>query len=200
MSEFNLTEFFLTGILNYGALMFSATLYVSALGTPIPGTFVVLAGGAFVQQGVLDWRLAFLLGLVGVVLGDSTSYAMGRLAKIWVQRRFGQSAAWKNAQTVFERRGGFAIYLTRCFVTPLAIPTNLIAGSGGYAYWRFLVYDALGEITWLVVFGGLGILFGSNWEAISQLISDLSGVLAGAALLGLGVYFLWRRRRKRRTL
>ncbi len=136
--------------------MFSATLYVSALGTPIPGTFVVLAGGAFVQQGVLDWRLAFLLGLVGVVLGDSTSYAMGRLAKTWVQRRFGQSSAWKNAQTVFERRGGFAIYLTRCFVTPLAIPTNLIAGSGGYAYWRFLVYDALGEITWLVVFGGLG--------------------------------------------
>lgn len=200
MSEFNLTEFFLTGILNYGTLMFSATLYVSALGTPIPGTFVVLAGGAFVQQGVLDWRLAFVFGLAGVVLGDSTSYAMGRLAKTWVQRRFGQSAAWKNAQTVFERRGGVAIYLTRCFVTPLAIPTNLIAGSGGYTYWRFLVYDALGEITWLVVFGGLGILFGSNWEAISQLISDLSGVLAGIALLGLGIYFLWRRRRKRRIL
>ncbi|GAK57695.1 SNARE associated Golgi protein [Candidatus Vecturithrix granuli] len=197
MSEFNLTEFFLTSILNYGALMFSVTLYISALGTPIPGTFVVLAGGAFMQQGVMEWRTAFLLGLVGVVLGDSTSYAMGRLAKTWVQPRFGQSAAWKNAQTVFDRRGAFAIYLTRCFVTPLAIPTNLIAGSSGYTYWRFLIYDAAGEITWLAFFGGLGFTFGSNWESISQLVSDLSGVLAGVALLGLGVYFLLRRRRKR---
>lgn len=197
MSEFNLTEFFLTSILNYGALMFSVTLYISALGTPIPGTFVVLAGGAFVQQGALEWRTAFLLGLVGVVLGDSTSYAMGRLAKTWVQRRFGQSTAWKNAQSAFDRRGAFAIYLTRCFVTPLAIPTNLIAGGSGYAYWRFLIYDAAGEITWLFCFGALGFIFGGNWEAVSQLVSDLSGVLAGIALLGLGVYFLLRRRRGR---
>ena len=194
MTDFNITEFFLTGILNYGALMLSATLYLSALGAPIPGTFVVLAGGAFVQQGVLEWRSAFLLGLLGVVLGDSSSYAMGRLAKGWVQRRFGQSAAWQTAQTTFDRRGAFAIYLTRCFVTPLAIPTNLIAGSGGYVYWRFLIYDTAGEITWLGFFGSLGFIFGSQWEAISQFVSDLSGLLAGIALLGLGLYFLFRRR------
>ena len=85
-------------------------------------------------------------------------------------------------------------------LTPLAIPTNLIAGSGGYVYWRFLLYDAAGEITWLVVYGGLGYLFGSNWEALSQLLSDLSGLLAGVVLLAIGSYFLWRYRRRAKSL
>jgi len=97
MSDFNFTEFFLTGILLYGPLMLSLALFLSALGIPVPGTLVVLAGGAFAQQGVIDWRTAFLLGLLGVTLGDSGSYTLGRLAKNWVQRRFGHTATWRTA-------------------------------------------------------------------------------------------------------
>lgn len=190
MSELNIVEFFLTEIIIYGPFMFGLALFVSALGTPVPGTLLVLAGGAFVQQGVLEWRMAFLLGLFGVVLGDSTSYAMGRIAKGWVQHRFGQVSTWQTAQNSFTRRGAAAIYLTRFFFTPLAIPTNLIAGSSGYRFRRFFVYDMAGEITWLVLYGGLGYIFGSNWEVISQFISDLSGVLAGIVILAIGMYFL----------
>jgi membrane-associated protein len=196
MSELNIIEFFLTGIIIYGSLMFSLTLFISALGIPVPGTLIVVAGGAFVQQGILEWRIAFLLGLFGVVLGDSTSYAMGRIAKGWVQRRFGQTSTWQTAQNSFDRRGGAAVYLTRFLITPLAIPTNLIAGGSGYMFGRFLLYDAAGEITWLVIFGGLGYLFGSNWEVISQFVGDVSGLLAGIVILAIGIYFLVRCRRR----
>jgi len=200
MSDFNFTEFFLTGILLYGPLMLSLALFLSALGIPVPGTLVVLAGGAFAQQGVIDWRTAFLLGLLGVTLGDSGSYTLGGLAKNWVQRRFGHTATWRTAQESFQRRGALAIYLTRFLLTPLAIPTNLIAGSGGYKFRQFLIYDTAGEITWIFLYGGLGYVFGNNWEPISQFISDLSGSLAGIALLGTGSYFLFRYRRRTKSL
>lgn len=196
MSELNIIEFFLTGVIIYGSLMVSLALFISALGIPVPGTLIVVAGGAFVQQGILEWRIAFLLGLLGVVLGDSTSYAMGRIAKGWVQRRFGQTSTWQTAQHSFDRRGGAAIYVTRFLVTPLAIPTNLIAGSSGYLFGRFLLYDTAGEITWFAIFGGLGYLFGSNWEVISQFVGDVSGLLAGIVLLAIGIYFLLRCRRR----
>ncbi len=196
MSELPVIEFFLTGIIVYGPFMLSLALFISALGIPVPGTLIVVAGGAFVQQGILEWRIAFLLGLLGVVLGDSTSYAMGRVAKGWVQRRFGPTSTWQTAQQSFNRRGGAAIYVTRFLVTPLAIPTNLIAGSSGYMFGRFLLYDTAGEITWFAMFGGLGYIFGSNWEVISQFISDLSGFLAGIVILAIGIYFLLRRRRR----
>lgn len=196
MTDLNLTDLFLTGMLTYGPLALGLALLVGALGIPVPGTLFVLAAGAFVRQGVLDLFTASSLGLLGAVLGDSASYAIGYFAKGWVERRFGQSAAWQKARDTFERRGGLAIYLTRFLLTPLALPTNLIAGGSGYSFGRFLAYDVAGEFTWIVLYGGLGYAFGSQWELINQFISDFSGLLVGLAALGAGIYFLIRQRRR----
>ena len=194
MTDFNLTDFFLTGMITYGPLALGLALLLGALGLPVPGTLLVLAAGAFVRQGVIDLTSASGFGLLGAVLGDSTSYAIGYFAKGWVQHRFGQSTIWQKAQDTFERRGGIAIYLTRFLITPLAIPTNLIAGGSGYPFWRFLLYDASGELTWIILYGGLGYIFGSQWEAINQFISDFSGLLVGVIALAGGLYLLIRRR------
>ena len=78
--------------------------------------------------------------------------------------------------------------------TPLAVPVNLIAGGSGYSFRRFFLYDVAGEVTWLALFAGLGYLFGSQWEAVSQFISDFSGLLVGVVSFGTGVYILLRRR------
>jgi membrane protein DedA with SNARE-associated domain len=195
MSEISLTDWLLTGMLNYGAPTFGLALLIGAIGIPLPGTLFVVAAGAFARQDVIDGPTAAMLGFMGAVMGDSLSYGIGRVARRWVQRHFVASTAWHQAQVAFERRGGLAIYLTRFLITPLAIPTNLIAGSGGYAYWRFLLYDAGGEITWIVFYGGLGYLFGTQWEILSQLLSNFSGRLVGFIVLGAGLY-VWLRRRK----
>ena len=195
MSEISLTDWLLTGMLNYGAPTFGLALLIGAIGVPLPSTFFVLAAGAFARQGVLEGPTAAMLGFLGAVAGDSLSYGIGRGARTWVQRRFAGSTTWHRAQVAFERRGGLAIYLTRCLVTPLAIPTNLIAGSGGYSYGRFFLYGAVGELTWIGFYGGLGYLFGPQWELLSQLISDFSGLLVGLIVLGSGLY-IWLRRRK----
>lgn len=194
MTEASLTDLVLTGVLNYGAPAIGLALLLGALGLPLPGTLLVLAAGAFVRQGVLSWATAAGLGLLGVVLGDSASFMIGRFARGWVQRRFGGSAAWQKASETFARQGGLAVYLTRFLLTPLAIPTNLIAGGSGYPFWRFLGYDAAGELTWIVLYGGLGYIFGSQWELISQFISDFSGLLVGLVMVGGGAYLLLRRR------
>jgi membrane-associated protein len=196
MSEISLTDWLLTGMLNYGAPSFGLALLIGAIGVPLPSTFFVLAAGSFARQDALDGPTAAMLGFLGAVIGDSLSYGIGRIARTWVQRRFVASTAWRQAQISFERRGGPAIYLTRFLITPLAVPTNLIAGSGGYAYWRFFLYVAGGELTWIGLYGGLGYLFGSQWELLSQLVSDFSGLLVGLIVLGFGLY-IWVRRRKR---
>ncbi|NJN95184.1 MAG: LPXTG cell wall anchor domain-containing protein [Anaerolineales bacterium] len=85
--------------------------------------------------------------------------------------------------------------MTRWLLTPLAIPTNLVAGSTGYPLSRFGAYVLAGELTWLLLFGGIGYAFSSQWEAVSEFISNFSGVLVGLVLLGLGGYFLFRRRK-----
>jgi membrane-associated protein len=89
-----------------------------------------------------------------------------------------------------------AIYLTRFLITALAIPTNLIAGGSGIRFRRFITYDTIGEITWIVLYGGLGYWFGSNWEMVSDFISNFGGLLLGLALLSGGVWLGVRRLNK----
>lgn len=194
MTDFSLTDFALTYMVTYGPMLLGAILLSGALGLPLPGTLLVIAAGAFVRQGVMDLSQTLLLGLVGVGIGDSLSYGIGRYARGWLEGRMGNSSAWLLARDSFIRQAGIAIYLTRFLITPLAIPTNLVAGSSGYAYWRFLTFDLLGEITWLALYGGVGYLFGSQWEVVADFASNFSGLLAGLALFGLGLYFYHRRR------
>jgi membrane protein DedA with SNARE-associated domain len=190
-----MSDFLLTQIINYGAPLFGLILFLAAVGLPLPASILLIAAGAFSQQGFLDWFSIAVSGFLGAVFGDAISFGMGFYAKNWVSKRFGGSPTWKNARDAFEARAGMAIYLTRFLITALAVPTNLIAGGSGIRFRRFIVYDSLGELTWIVLYGGLGYLFGSQWELVSDFISSFGGLILGLVILSLGVW-LWTKRMK----
>jgi membrane protein DedA with SNARE-associated domain len=187
------SDYLLTLIINYGAPVFAILLFLGALGVPVGASVLLIAAGAFAQQGILSWPLTATLGWVGAIVGDSVSFGIGFYAKDWVDNRFGGSPTWKSAEETFDKRAGLAIYLTRFLVTALAIPTNLIAGGSGIKFRRFMLYDSLGELTWIVLYGGLGYLFGSQWELVSEFISNFGGLILGLVILGVGVW-LWTKR------
>ena len=190
-----ISDFLLTGIITYGAPLFGLALLLGAIGIPIPTSLLVIAAGAFSRQGMMNWLPTAGLGLLGAVVGDSLSFAMGHWGGSWVSQRFGASSIWTNAQTSFGRSSRTAVFLTRFLLTAIAIPVNLMAGSS-CKYRRFLVYDIAGEIVWILVYGGLGYLFGSQWELISQFLNDFGGLALGLALLCGGLYYLIRQHRQ----
>ena len=190
-----MSDFLLTQLVNYGAPLFGLILFLGALGIPVPASLLLIAAGAFSQQGILEALPTAALGLIGAIAGDSLSFGMGYYARERVNKRFDQSVAWKNAQDAFAARGGMAVYLTRFLVTALAIPTNLIAGGGGFPFRKFILYDIAGESTWIVLYGGLGYWFGSQWEMVSTFISNFGGLMLGLVLLlgGIALAFRWSR-------
>lgn len=192
MSLSDISDTLLTAIVNYGALVVGLVVLLAAIGAPLPSTFFVLASGAFVQQGVLDMPTAIAAVLVGAVLGDTTSYGMGRLLRRPIITRYGESAAWKRAEEYVGKRGALAVFLSRWLLTPIAVPINLVAGSSDFPTKRFVSMSFAGESVWLVLYGTLGYVFGSQWETISDLVSNFSGVLAGAVLVAGGCYAVFR--------
>ncbi len=187
-------------VINYGAPAFALLLLLGAIGVPVGASVLVIAAGAFSQQGILSWPVTAALGLVGTVIGDAISFWIGFYAKEWVAHRFGSSSAWKSAAEAFEAHAGLAIYLTRFLITALAIPTNLIAGGSGIRFHRFMIYDLLGEFTWIVLYGGLGYWFGSEWELVSNFISNFGGLTLGIILLIAGITLAIRRLRSKQNL
>jgi membrane-associated protein len=182
-----MSTYLLTQVINYGAPLFGLILFIGALGVPVPASILLIAAGAFSQQGALDLYSMAILGLMGAVAGDAVSFGMGFYAKHWVDQRFGGSTTWRCAQGSFASRAGWAVYLTRFLITALAIPTNLIAGGSGFRFRSFMIYDIAGEITWITLYGGLGYWFGSEWELVSNFINNFGGLLLGVLILVAGI-------------
>lgn len=190
-----MSDFLLTQVINYGPPFVALYLFLGALGFPVGASVLVIAAGAFSQQGFLPWHSTALMGLLGAVLGDMLSFGLGYFSRDWVEMRFGDSPTWKSARDKFDARAGMAIYLTRFLITSLAIPVNLIAGGSGIRFRRFLTYDILGEATWILLYGGLGYWFGSQWELVSNFVNNFGWMLLGLVLLVGGIWLAVRRMR-----
>jgi|WetSurMetagenome_2_1015567.scaffolds.fasta_scaffold248834_1 membrane-associated protein len=191
----SLADTALTYLVAYGAPSLFVVAYLGSLGIPFPITLVIIAAGAFTRQGILDWRLAIPACVAGAVLADSSEYLLGRFAGQWFERRFGQSLVWQSGLATFNRQGGWAILLTRFWITTLAPVVNLLAGDR-FSYRRFLAFDLTGELLWVLLYGGLGYLFGSEWELVSQFVSNFTGLSLGVVVLAAGIYFYLKSRNR----
>jgi membrane-associated protein len=190
-----MSEWLLTQIINYGAPILGAIVFLGALGIPFPATISVIAVGAFCRQGFLSWQSTGLIALTCVVFGDCLSYAMGYYAREPVLRRFRGSDNWIQAENTFQRWGGISILFTRFLITAIAVPVNLIAGTGNFPFRHFLLYDLAGQAIWIFGYGGLGYLFSTQWETVGAFLSNMSGLLLGLLILGVGIWLGIRRLR-----
>lgn len=192
MTDIDLSTLVLDWVSTYGSPMVALILMIGALGIPLPTTLLVIASGAFMRQDLLDLYTTPILGLTGTVTGDILLFSVGRLASRGVENRFGKTGAWQKAHQLFETKGGAAIFLTRWLLTAVAFPVTLIAGSSRYRFSRFFLFAFSGELLWVVLYGGLGYLFGSQWELISDFLSNFSGFLLGFVVVAAGIYLLLR--------
>lgn len=186
-------DFLLTQVINYGAPILGAIVFVSALGIPLPATVLIIAVGAFAREGFLPWHTTALIALICVVLGDCTGFAAGHFARDPARRWLGRSDRWARAERFFQRWGGMSVFLTRFLITGIASPVNVIAGMGNISLRTFLLYDVTGETLWVFGYGGLGYLFGSQWELVVEFMSNFGGLILGIVLFCLGIW-LWQKR------
>lgn len=188
-----MSDFLLTQVINYGAPILGGIVFISALGIPLPATLVVIAAGAFSREGFLPWYTTGLVAWICVVVGDCIGYAAGHYVRGPLLRRFGRSDRWLQAENFFQRWGGMSVFLTRFLITGIASPVNIIAGMGNISFRTFLLYDVTGEGIWVFGYGGLGYLFGPQWEVVSEFMSSFGGLILGILLLGIGVWLAKRR-------
>jgi membrane-associated protein len=181
----------------YGYPALWLTVFVAAVGVPLPIGLLLLAVGAFAGYG--DFNIVLLIGIIIVAssCGDSVGYFIGRRwgsrTLNWlVQPRHLHSISSRTitkARLYFKRRGGRAIFFSRFLFSALGSMMNLTAGAERYPYRRFLLYDVTGEALGAVIPLSLGYALGACWEAGGNLL----GAFAGFAFTLLLVILLARR-------
>ncbi|OGO39146.1 MAG: hypothetical protein A2Z03_09350 [Chloroflexi bacterium RBG_16_56_8] len=186
MSE-SISEFLLTQVINYGAPLLWIIVFIGGLGVPLPCTPIVIAAGAFARQGILPWHTTAIISIVSVVIGDALSYSLGYYSRELVLQRFSGTRRWMQAERSFQKWGPLSIFFSRFLVTAIALPVNLLSGTTRFRFRKFLLFDSLGETVWIFGYGGLGYLFGSQWEEISEFLSNFGYLVLGLILLAIGI-------------
>jgi undecaprenyl-diphosphatase len=153
------------------------------VGLVAPGETVVIAGGVIAGQGEIE--LIPLIGLVWTcaVLGDTTSFYVGRrLGRDFLERHGPRvkitHERLEQVEGYFDRHGGKTILIGR-FIGLVRALAPFIAGASRLPLRRFLPYSVIGCGLWATTFCVLGYIFWRSFDRIAH--------LAGQAIFGFGV-------------
>jgi membrane protein DedA with SNARE-associated domain/membrane-associated phospholipid phosphatase len=169
------------------------------IGLIAPGETAVLVGGLVAGQGKIDLLVLIAIVWTCAVLGDVTSYTIGRkLGRAWLLRHGDRLKITEDrlhqVERFMDKRGGLTILIGR-FIGLIRALAPFIAGTSRMPMRVFLPYDVIGAGAWATTFCVLGYVFWQSFSKLTQYVQR--GLLAFATVvaLGLALYFLVRLRR-----
>jgi membrane-associated protein len=130
----------------------------------LPGDSLLFAAGTFAALGALDVRLLIALLAVAAVVGDTVNYWIGhRIGEKAFSRedaRFFKKEYLDRTHAFYEKHGGKTIIIAR-FVPIIRTFAPFVAGIGKMSYGRFLSFNVIGGVGWVVLLVGAGYFFGN---------------------------------------
>jgi len=130
----------------------------------LPGDSLLFAIGALTSTGALDVYWISILLIVAAILGDTVNYWIGY--SIGPRIFNSDRSRWLNREHLerthrfYEKYGGKTIILAR-FMPIIRTFAPFVAGIGRMSYGRFLLYNVVGGVVWIVLFVAAGFWFGN---------------------------------------
>lgn len=153
------------GTLIYALLFLIVFCETGLVVTPfLPGDSLLFAVGALAASetsGLNIWIAGAVL-LVAAILGDTVNYWIGRKLGAWAVRTFPRlikQSYLDKTSDFFVRYGGKTIIIAR-FVPIVRTFAPFVAGSGAMDYKRFMYFNVVGAILWVVLLLPAGYFFG----------------------------------------
>jgi len=169
------------------------------LGFVLPGETAVVVGGFLAYEGKLPVALVLAVAAAGAIIGDSVGYEVGhRWGDALLDRapkRFVKPAHIEQGKQMINRLGGRAVFAGRWTAVLRALVPSL-CGTSRMRYRSFLLWNALGGVTWATAFTLIGYLAGTAWKRVEHYTNVVSYALFGAAVVAIVGIIVWNRRRQ----
>lgn len=155
----------------YGIIFLIIFLETGVVVTPfLPGDSLLFALGAFAAKGSFDFWIMSILLIIAAIIGDSVNYSIGRYfgKKFLELERIPliKKAHIEKAHKFYEKHGPKTIILAR-FIPIVRTFAPFVAGVGEMNYSKFMSYNVVGAILWVMSFMTLGYIFG-NLEVVQS--------------------------------
>lgn len=165
----------------------------------LPGDSLLFAIGALAAKDALNVFWVSVLLSIAAILGDTVNYWVGY--KLGPRVFSSQNSRWLNREHLqrthefYEKYGGKTIIIAR-FMPIIRTFAPFVAGIGQMTYAKFLVYNVVGGIIWIVLFVAAGYWFG-NIPVVKRNFTLVIFVIIILSVLP-AVFEYWRARRSQK--
>ncbi|MGB7755761.1 MAG: LssY C-terminal domain-containing protein [Salinisphaera sp.] len=154
-------------------------------GLLIPGAIFMFAFGALIGSQALSAAPTFAAAILGTLLGDSASYALGRRYRGRLHDLPGLAripGGVARGEAFFVRHGGKGIVLGR-LIGALRPVMPTVAGAAGLSVTRFAIMEVIATAIWAPIYIGPGVVFGASLDLAAQVATRLAILLIGASAI-----------------
>lgn len=189
------------GVWTYALLAVIVFCETGLVVTPfLPGDSLLFAAGALAAAtGALSLPTLILILIAAAIIGDSVNYAIGQFfgaRLLAMERPLIKPRHIELTREFFEDYGAKTIVIAR-FVPIVRTLAPFVAGLGAMQYRRFMTYNVVGAILWVVICTVAGYVVG-NRPVVKE---NFSLAILGVVALSLtpALFEWWRHHRGRRN-
>ncbi len=187
----------------YGYWVVLVAVALESMGVPFPGETSLLAGAIYAgTTGRLSIAGVIAAAAAGAIMGDNIGFSIGHFGGYPLLRRVTQALRIEDkslhyTQRFFARHGNKTVFVGR-FFSLLRTYVAFLAGVNRMPWRSFLVWNALGGITWAIIYGLLGLILGHNLPLLGTVLRVMgTGGIVALGLFIIAVLALWLVRRRR---
>lgn len=178
----------LEGLIKWGGLTVLIVIIFAETGLLVgfflPGDSLLITAGLLAAQGFLDINIMIVSLILAAIIGDQVGYIFGKKTgpKIFKREKsiFFAKDHLVKANQFYERYGGKAIIFAR-FVPFARTFAPIVAGVANMNYRKFVSYNIIGGVLWIVSMSLAGYFFGN----IPFVKKNFEYVIIGVIILSL---------------
>lgn len=177
----------------YGYWAIFGLIALESMGLALPGETALLAASIYAgKTHHLSIFWIIIAAASGAVIGDNVGYVIGYFGGFKLLRRFGKylridEPKLKLGRYLFMKYGGRIVFFGR-FVAILRVLSALLAGVNHMHWKRFLLFNALGGITWATLDGLAGFFLGRQVQQLSLRAGIITFVVATLIVIAYTIY------------
>ena len=165
---------------NIAYLVICLAMFLENIIPPIPSEIIMPLGGFYVYQGVLNFYILVVFGVIGTVLGALPWYYLGRFLNekklaniVETKGKFlGITAKDLNKSKLWFDKYGVSLVFWGRLIPGIRTLISVPAGIELMPTNKFLIWTSLGSLIWVIFLTYSGYIFGENYKVIESYVDN----------------------------